>query len=162
MATILMQTTITDVADDWNIDRFSLLADELRRAGHHVTARDRAATPDDPVLSALDTSAYDQLWLFAVDVADGLGPPTSPACCGSGREAVACSRHAITRTSVEPAPPRLARRVNHFHTLNPAPMTAATTRTTRTSRGPTTTRAPTATTSPSSWSNRCTTSCAPP
>lgn len=40
-----------------------------------VTARDRAApgTPD-PVLAALDTSSFDELWLFAVDTGDGLTP----------------------------------------------------------------------------------------
>ena len=34
MARILLQTTIVDDPDDWNVGRFSLLADELRRAGH--------------------------------------------------------------------------------------------------------------------------------
>ena len=43
MARILLQTTIPDVADDWHVGRFSLLADELRRAGHEVTARNRDA-----------------------------------------------------------------------------------------------------------------------
>ena len=43
MARILLQTTIVDIPDDWNVGRFSLLADELRRAGHDVTARNRDA-----------------------------------------------------------------------------------------------------------------------
>jgi len=39
---ILLQTTIVGTADDWNVDRFSLLAATLRAAGHQVTARNRA------------------------------------------------------------------------------------------------------------------------
>jgi hypothetical protein len=73
VANILLQTTIPDIADDWNVGRFALLADELRRAGHEVTARNRdAAGGDDSVLSTLDSSGYDQLWLMAVDTGDGL------------------------------------------------------------------------------------------
>jgi len=79
---ILLQTTIPTVEDDWNISRFSMLRDYL--AGltdadgaplFDVTARDRTApgTPD-PVLSTLDQSDYDSLWLFAVDTGDGLTP----------------------------------------------------------------------------------------
>ena len=30
VAKILLQTTIVDIPDDWNVGRFSLLADELR------------------------------------------------------------------------------------------------------------------------------------
>ncbi len=67
-----MQTTIVDIPDDWNVGRFSLLADELRRAGHDVTARNRDAGEDDSTLSTLDTLDYDQLWLIAVDTGDGL------------------------------------------------------------------------------------------
>lgn len=77
---ILLQTTIPPIADDWNIARFSMLRDHL--AGltddsgaplYEITARDR--TPPgapDPVLSTLDQSDYDELWLFAVDTGDGL------------------------------------------------------------------------------------------
>lgn len=72
MARILLQTTISENPDDWTIDRFSLLADELRAAGHEVTARNRVAGGDDPVLSHLNDLDYDQLWLMAVDVGDGL------------------------------------------------------------------------------------------
>jgi hypothetical protein len=73
MARILLQTTIAAHADDWDIARFSLLADELRAAGHQVTARNRASDAgDDPVLSRIDELDYDQLWLMAVDVGDGL------------------------------------------------------------------------------------------
>jgi hypothetical protein len=39
-----------------------------------VTARDREANArgNDPVLSTLDDSDFDELWLFAVDTGDGL------------------------------------------------------------------------------------------
>ena len=79
---ILLQTTIPFVEDDWHIGRFSALRDHLQQitdaAGHtlcNVTARDRAplGTPD-PVLSTLDTSDFNELWLFAVDTGDGLTP----------------------------------------------------------------------------------------
>lgn len=67
MARILLQTTIVDTPDDWNVGRFSLLADELRRAGHDVTTRNRDVGGADSTLSTLDTLDYDQLWLIAVD-----------------------------------------------------------------------------------------------
>jgi hypothetical protein len=38
MSRILLQTTIPAHPDDWDITRFSLLADELRAAGHEVIA----------------------------------------------------------------------------------------------------------------------------
>ncbi|HEY6650425.1 MAG TPA: hypothetical protein VI217_25355 [Mycobacterium sp.] len=73
MSRILLQTTITESPDDWDISRFSLLADELRAAGHDVTARNRVSSDSaDPVLSHLDEMKYDQLWLMAVDLGDGL------------------------------------------------------------------------------------------
>jgi hypothetical protein len=72
MSKILLQTTIAEHPDDWNVARFSLLADELRAAGHDVTARDRTGHDEDPILSRLDLLDYDQLWLMAVDVGDGL------------------------------------------------------------------------------------------
>lgn len=79
---ILLQTTIPPTADDWSIARFSLLADQLRQmetdAGgpqFEVTSRDRdpLGAPN-RVLSTLDRSDFDQLWLFAVDVGEGLTP----------------------------------------------------------------------------------------
>ena len=77
---ILLQTTIPPAADDWSIARFSLLARSLReqrgadgRPLFEVTARDRDPPGvADSVLSTLDQSEFDQLWLFAVDVGDGL------------------------------------------------------------------------------------------
>ncbi len=77
---ILLQTTIVPTADDWSIARFSqlgqLLAAQVTADGqrlYDVTLRDRdpPGAPDS-VLSTLDHSDFDQLWLFAVDVGDGL------------------------------------------------------------------------------------------
>jgi len=73
MSKILLQTTIEEDPDDWDVARFSLIAVELRRAGHDVVARNRARRGvDDPVLSRLGGLDFDQLWLMAVDVGDGL------------------------------------------------------------------------------------------
>jgi hypothetical protein len=76
---VLLQTTIPKTPDDWSIDRFSCLATLLRQQRHPdgqpvftVTARDREDAAPDPVLSRLDTSNFDELWLFAVDSGDGL------------------------------------------------------------------------------------------
>ena len=79
---ILLQTTIAPTDDDWHIGRFGLLRDYLQglRASDGTTltvveSRDRAALGQpDPVLANLDTSDYDELWLFAVDTGDGLTP----------------------------------------------------------------------------------------
>lgn len=87
---ILLQTTIVPTIDDWHIGRFAMLADLLRgQRGEdgtplfEVTARDRESpSAPDPVLSALDTSDFDQLWLFAVDTGQGLTPED---CAGIGR-----------------------------------------------------------------------------
>lgn len=76
MTRILLQTTIPYAEDDWHIGRFSLLAEHLASLpGVEVTARDRdpPGAPDS-VLSRLDGTDFDQLWLFAVDVGDGLTP----------------------------------------------------------------------------------------
>ncbi|UPG90931.1 hypothetical protein L2Y96_03905 [Luteibacter aegosomaticola] len=82
MKRILLQSTIPTTADDWHIGRFSLLRETLAsirgedgQALFDVTARDRGPVDaPDPVLATLDTSGYDQVWLFAVDVGDGLSP----------------------------------------------------------------------------------------
>jgi hypothetical protein len=79
---ILLQSTIPTTVDDWSIARFSQLGKTLRDArGSHgqplfdVALRDREphGSPDS-VLSALDRRDFDELWLFAVDVGDGLTP----------------------------------------------------------------------------------------
>jgi hypothetical protein len=80
MVRILLQTTISKTADDWSIERFSSLARLLRsqtsssgKPVFEVTARNREAEgPEDPILSAIDQSQFDQLWLFAVDEGQGL------------------------------------------------------------------------------------------
>ncbi|MBA2920858.1 hypothetical protein GON01_02680 [Sphingomonas sp. MAH-20] len=77
---ILLQTTITAVEDDWAINRFSMLraylaglTDTTGTPLFEVTARDRSvAHGPDPLLSTLDSSDFDEMWLFAVDVGDGL------------------------------------------------------------------------------------------
>jgi hypothetical protein len=78
---ILLQTTIPATEDDWNIDRFSLLREHLSSLKDddggrlcEVSARNREqnAAGDDKVLSQIDSSAFDELWLFAVDAGDGL------------------------------------------------------------------------------------------
>ena len=78
---ILMQTTIPFAEDDWHIGRFSLLRDELAAlkdgAGNAlcvVTTRNREsdAAGNDPILSTLDATDFNELWLFAIDMGDGL------------------------------------------------------------------------------------------
>lgn len=77
---ILLQTTIPTTADDWSIARFSRLGALLRAQRdaqgnplYDVTMRDRAPPGrPDPILSMIDESGFDQLWLFAVDTGDGL------------------------------------------------------------------------------------------
>lgn len=74
---ILLQTTIPNVEDDWNIQRFSLLREHLASIDdglYKVTARNHEPNleGDDSVLSVLDTTDFDELWLFAVDTGDGL------------------------------------------------------------------------------------------
>src|SRR4028118_171051 len=94
---ILLQTTIPTTEDDWSIERFSLLRDYLAslkdedgNSLFEVTARDRAprvgeanrqedAQGNDPVLSTLGNSDFDELWLFALDTGGGL---SSKDCAG--------------------------------------------------------------------------------
>src|SRR5215471_7759990 len=86
---ILIQTTTSGGSDDWSVASLSLLTEYLASireggASFEVTARNReaAAGKDDPVLSTLDRSPYDELWLFALDTGDGL---TSADCAGITR-----------------------------------------------------------------------------
>ena len=82
VANLLLQITIEDEPDDWNVSRFgqlssflSELKDEHGRQAFRVTARNRARRGEpDPVLSKLHESDVDQLWLLAVDTGDGLTP----------------------------------------------------------------------------------------
>lgn len=78
---ILLQTTLPTLEDDWSIGRFSLLRDYLASLKDdegnplcEVTARDREedAEGNDPILSTLGDSDFDELWLFALDTGGGL------------------------------------------------------------------------------------------
>ena len=78
---ILLQTTLLPTNDDWSIDRFSMLRDYLvslkddaGNAACEVVARDRQLNSDgdDLMLSTLNSSDFDELWLFALDTGGGL------------------------------------------------------------------------------------------
>lgn len=78
---ILLQTTIPFDENDWHIGRFSLLTDVLRSQKgedgndlYKLVTRNREVGNEgvDPVLKEIDSSDFDQLWLFAVDMGDGL------------------------------------------------------------------------------------------
>src|SRR5215469_16387787 len=78
---ILLKTTISAIENDWNIGRFSLLAEHLRSVRdasgdplYEVVARDRVenADHDDVDLVELAGGAYDQLWLIGTDVTNAL------------------------------------------------------------------------------------------
>jgi len=82
MKNILLQTTIEYTRDDWSIERFSKLAEFLSNVRDNdgktlfrITTRNRQnlSTGDDPTLSRLDESEFDQLWIFGVDTGSGLG-----------------------------------------------------------------------------------------
>ena len=86
---ILLQTTTPAKPDDWSIDSLTLLRRELEALGVSgrsvsVTARNREAPPGrpDPVLAEVDRSAFDELWLFALDVGEGM---TADECAAIGR-----------------------------------------------------------------------------
>jgi hypothetical protein len=120
MARILLQTTIVDTADDWNVGRFSLLADELRRSGHEVTARNRGVDEVDPILSRLDELDVEVLWLLAVDSGGGLCADDAAGIRRfrqRGGGVVTARDHHDLGSCVR----RLGSlgRVNHFHTENP-------------------------------------------
>jgi hypothetical protein len=125
---ILLQTTIPTTADDWDIARFRLLSEFLdgQQAGDgsklfSVTARDRdTATGPDAVLSRIDASDFDELWLFAVDTGDGLSPEDCAAISrfrerGGGllvtRDHMDLGSSVCTLGGVGPA--------HHFHSKNP-------------------------------------------
>ena len=76
---VLLQTTIPERVDDWHAGRFSLLhsvlqsqVDECGKPLFAVTARDRVGSDCDPLLSTLDSSEFDELWLLGVDGGNGL------------------------------------------------------------------------------------------
>jgi hypothetical protein len=124
MARILLQTTIPYTEDDWHVGRFELLAEELRAAGHDVTARDRSTPPgvDDPILSTLDSQDFEELWLMAVDAGDGL---TTSDGLGirrfreGGGGVLTARDHADVGACL--CDLGSLGRVNHFHGRNPEP-----------------------------------------
>src|SRR5262245_46510362 len=78
---ILLQTTIPAAKDNWSIERFSLLHNHLRsikdgtgKSLYEVIARNREtdAEGNAAVLGVLDTTDFDELWLFGVDTGGGL------------------------------------------------------------------------------------------
>ena len=122
MATILLQTTIPYTEDDWHIGRFSLLRDELIRAGHNVIARNREPDLDgnDPILSTLPDRAIDELWLMAVDIGDGLSKRDVDGILAfreAGGGMLTARDHADLGLCVS----KLGSlgNVNHFHSYNP-------------------------------------------
>ena len=81
MIKILLQTTIPYTEDDWHVGRFSLLrrhleslCDDADRPLYEMTARDREENFDgnDVILSKLDETDFDELWLIGVDTGKGL------------------------------------------------------------------------------------------
>jgi hypothetical protein len=102
---VLLQTTIPTTEDDWSIARFSKVGELLRAqreqgtAVFDVTMRDRMpiGTPD-PVLSRLDLSDFDEMWLFAVDVGDGL---SSDECAAITRFRAAGGGLLVTRDHMD-------------------------------------------------------------
>ena len=124
---VLLQTTIPPTPDDWHIGRFSLLKTHLASlVSPHggpmfdVVARDRSGEADDPILSTLDTSDFDELWLFAVDTGAGL----SDRDCGGinrfrarGGGLLTARDHEDLGCSV--CKLGVAGAAHHFHTQNP-------------------------------------------
>jgi len=72
-ANILLQTTIPDAFDDWNIRRFSKLAATLAET-HSVTKRNLQRSEDgiDETLVNLAEHGFDQVWILGVDGGEGL------------------------------------------------------------------------------------------
>jgi hypothetical protein len=71
-AKILLQTTILEAVDDWNVGRFSKLAATLAQE-HSVTTRNLERTGGvDQTLANLKDSDFDQVWILGVDGGNGL------------------------------------------------------------------------------------------
>jgi hypothetical protein len=129
---ILLQTTILPTEDDWSIARFQLLRAHLSSLTNadggtavcEVVARDRAAPEgkDDPVLAALDTSTFDELWLFAVDAGEGL---TAAECAAIGRFRARGGGLMVTRDHADLGSSLCALggigAAHYFHSRNPDP-----------------------------------------
>jgi len=130
MLNLLLQTTIEGARDDWNVDRFSHLTaflsnllDEDGKLAFRVTARNRAKRGEpDPVLSNLHESEFDQLWLLAVDIGDGLTPED---CASIGRFRRAGGSLMVTRDHMDLGSSICTLgdigAAHHFHTRNCEP-----------------------------------------
>lgn len=127
---ILLQTTIPPAADDWSIARFNHLANFLRsqrddqgRVIFEMTARDRdpLGAPDS-LLSKLDQSDFDEMWLLAVDVGNGL---TTEDCAGISRFRRKGGGLLVTRDHMDLGSSVCTLggvgKAHHFHTKNPDP-----------------------------------------
>lgn len=124
---ILLQTTIPTTADDWSIARFSLLTELLRahrsadqQVAFNVVARDRDPPGQpDSLLSRLDESEFDQLWLFAVDTGDGL---SAEDCAGITRFRRSGRGLLVTRDHMDLGSSLCSLggvgKAHHFHTRN--------------------------------------------
>ena len=168
---ILVQTTIPRRSDDWSIDSLALMRCELaaiNEAGVRVDVVARDRTPDpttpDPVLSRLDESDFDELWLFALDAGEGL---TAADCSGITRFRQRGGGILSTRDHQDMGSSLCTLggigSAHHFQTKNPEPereRRAPTTPRRPPSPGPTTTRATTVTSRRSRPSSPCTSYCA--
>jgi len=127
---ILLQTTIPAIEDDWSIGRFSRLGALLREQRddrgnplYDVTMRDRdkGGRPD-TVLSRIDESEFDQLWLFAVDAGDGL---TEEDCHSISRFRMHGRGLLVTRDHMDTGSSVCALssigRAHYFHAINQDP-----------------------------------------
>jgi hypothetical protein len=127
---ILLQTTIPFTEDDWHIGRFTLLRDHLASLRGDdgaplfaIVARDRDALgAPDSVLATIDDSDFDQLWLFAVDVGDGL---TRDDCAGISRFRRAGHGLMVTRDHMDLGSSVCSLggvgKAHYFHTEQPDP-----------------------------------------
>jgi hypothetical protein len=131
---VLLQTTIPPMKDDWSIVRFGALSALLRGERDAsanpifaVTTRDRdpVGAPDG-VLSKVDSSDFDELWLFAVDVGDGLTKEDCEAISrfhASGRGLLVTRDHMDLGCSI--CTLSGVGKAHHFHTHNVDPTAAA-------------------------------------
>lgn len=125
---ILVQTTTPRRADDWSVDSFTLMRKELASIEEEglrfeVTARDRDAdiAAPDPLLSTLDASEFDELWLLALDGGDGLTAADRAGIArfrGRGGGLLTTRDHQDVGASLCRLPGGEA---HHFQTKNPEP-----------------------------------------
>ncbi len=115
------------MGENWSIARFSRLTELLRthrdsdgRVMFNVVARDRERLGQpDSILSRLDETEFDELWLFAVDEGDGLTPED---CGGISRFRRAGRGLFVTRDHMDVGSSLCSLggvgKAHHFHTRN--------------------------------------------